>query len=110
MPQEGVPYLPGEYFALTTGRRFVSQVKLDPKQVAKISEAIQKAHFRDKFVSSPEDALKEAGVEVGQLDKKFLDTLRSLSPAELEAVASVQAKTALAGLEPFSDANGYMIF
>jgi hypothetical protein len=85
------------------------KIKLSAKDVSKLSHALQQAHFRKQMVDDPDSALRSQGLDTA-LDKHFLDALKALTPGELDAVASVQAKAAAAGVVTIDSINGYLLF
>jgi hypothetical protein len=85
-------------------------IKLEGKEVQDVSKALHRAQFRKRFVNDPNAALKAEGLDPSKLNQQFLDALKNLSSDELEAIASIQAKTAAEGLTALSDNNGYIIF
>ncbi len=60
------------------------------EEITKLGTAISKRDFRDLFSTDPDEALQQHGVDRGQLPQELLDALTSLSPEQLEALASVK--------------------
>jgi hypothetical protein len=59
-------------------------------EIAKLGAAISKQDFRDSFLSDPDGALKQHGVDKAQIPQELLDTMSSLSAEQLAALASVK--------------------
>jgi hypothetical protein len=60
------------------------------EEIAKLGTAISKKDFRDSFSTDPDGTLQQHDVDKGQLPQELLDTVTSLSPEQLEALASVK--------------------
>ncbi len=61
----------------------------DPKEIAKIGDALARPAIRKMFAMDPIGALERAGVNVSKVPEATLDLLASLQPWEVEVLGRV---------------------
>jgi len=71
----------------------------DPKEIAKVTDAIARPAIRKMFAIDPIGALERAGVDISKVPETTVDVLASLAPWELEVLGRVTELARSKGLQ-----------